>query len=135
VFHFNFLQDYATVCPAKLAEVSKFAIPKQATRFFMDLANLDSLSDDAIREAYFGADWLYYCRETPLWRTRIQGHGGTIDTQNKRITFPCDDALEAFYDRYGLDPDEQCLDTHEKHGIMTDSYKLYSLDQFLKHIA
>jgi hypothetical protein len=131
VFHFNFLQDYATVCPAKLAEVSKFAIPKQATRFFMDHANLDSLSDDAIREAYFGPDWLYYCRQTPLWRTRIQEYGGTIDTQNKRIAFPSDDSLEQFYDKYGFEIDEQSLDTHEKHGIL-ESYPRYSLDEFIQ---
>lgn len=131
VFHFNFLQDYATVCPANLAEVSRFAIPKQATRYLMDHTNLNSLTDDAIREAYFGPDWLYYCRQTPLWRTRIQEHGGTIDTQNKRITFPCDDSLEQFYEKYGLEPDEQSLDTHETHGML-ESYPRYSLDEFIQ---
>lgn len=133
VFLFNFLQDYATKdLPVKLADVSRFAIPKQATRYLMDNNGLESLTDDAIREAYLGPDWLYYCRETPLWAKRIQEHGGTIDSLNKRVAFPSDDALEAFYDRYALDPDEQSLEIHEKHGIM-DSYKLYSLDQFISY--
>jgi hypothetical protein len=135
VFLFNFLQDYATVYPTNLADVSRFSIPKQATRFFMDHANLDSLSDDAIREAYLGPDWLYYCRETPLWRTRIQEYAGEIDSLKKCVVFPNDDSLEQFYGKYGLEIDEQSLDTHEKHGIMMDSYKLYSLDQFVRSLS
>jgi hypothetical protein len=131
VFHFNFLEDYATVCPAKLAEVSKFAIPKQATRYLMDNNGLECLNDGAISEAYLSPDWLYYCHETPLWQSRIQEHGGTVDLKNKCVEFPCDDKLEEFYDKYGLEPDEQSREIHEKHGIMMDSYKLLDLEQFV----
>jgi hypothetical protein len=131
VFLFNFLQDYATVCPTNLADVSRFAIPKQATRFFMDHANLESIRDEAIKEAYLGENWLYYCRQTPLWLNRIQEHGGAIDSKNKRVVFPGDDSLEAFYDKYGLEIDEQSREIHEKHGIILDSYKLLNLEQFI----
>jgi hypothetical protein len=135
VFLFKSISDYATTCPAKLADVSQFAIPKQATRFFMDHSDLQSLSDEAIREAYLGANWLYYCHQTPLWAKRIEEHAGEIDTQNKCVVFPNDDSLEQFYEKYGLDPDEQSRETHEKHGIVMDSYKAYSLDQFIRSIS
>jgi hypothetical protein len=134
VFLFNFLQDYATKdVPVKLADVSRFAIPKQATRYLMDNNGLELLNDGAIREAYLGPDWLYYCHETPLWAKRIQEHGGKVDLLKKRVAFPCDDSLEAFYDKYGLEPDEQSNQIHEKHGIMMDSYLPYSLDAFISY--
>jgi hypothetical protein len=135
VFLFKSISDYATTCPAKLADVSKFAIPKKATRFFMDHSDLQSLSDDAIREAYLGTNWLYYCRQTPLCAKRIQEYGGTVDTQNKCVVFPNDDSMEEFYEKYGLEPDEQTRETHEKHGIFMDSYKTYSLENFISEFA
>ena len=119
VFRFQSISDYVTKdAPVKLADMSKFAIPKAATRFFMDLANLESLNNDVIRDAYLSTDWLYYCRETPLWAKRIADYGGTIDLHHKRVVFPSDDSLEAFYDKYGLNPDEQSREIHKKHGIM-----------------
>jgi len=129
VFQFNTLANYTTVSPAKLTDVSLYSIPKTLTRFFMDRTNLRELTDDAIRDAYLSADWLYYCRETPLWLTRIREHDGTIDHTKKRVVFPNDDLHESFYEKYGLEPDEQSREIHEIHGIR-GIYKLYSIDEF-----
>ena len=70
-----------------------------------------------IQEAYLGPDWLYYCRNTPIWTDRIRQHGGMIDDETKQIVFSREDDLEDFYDIYGLEPDEQSLEIHEKHGV------------------
>jgi hypothetical protein len=126
VFIFNFLSEYETPRDIQLGDVSIYAIPKSATRFFMDNSNLKSLTDRAIRDAYLSHDWLYYCRETPIWATKIQEYGGIIDTINKRVAFPSDDIQEQFYNRYGLEQDEQSREIHERHGIV-DSYEPYSL--------
>lgn len=69
-----------------------------------------------IKEAYLGPNWLYYCAETPIWRSRILEHGGQIG--EGQIVFGTDDDLEAFYDKWGFEPDEQSNQMHEIHGII-----------------
>ena len=77
----------------------------------------------AEREAYLGPNWLYYCAKTPIWMSRIQEGGGkTIETETEggeegRVEFETDDLLEAFYERWGFEPDEQSLELHRLHGI------------------
>lgn len=75
----------------------------------------DTDSARIIREAYLGPNWLYYCAETPIWWSRIQEHGGQIG--EGQIVFGTDDDLEAFYDKWGFEPDEQSNQMHEIHGI------------------
>jgi len=52
-------------------------------------------------------DWLYYCSKTPYWSEKIREHGGTVNVENKTVTF--DDATkeEEFIEKYWLEPDEQ----------------------------
>ena len=50
---------------------------------------------------------------SPLWRARISANNGTIDKEAKAVTFEDDDDLEQFYEKYGLDPDEQRLDVQQ----------------------
>lgn len=59
-------------------------------------------------------DWLYAASFSPLWRARISANNGTIDKEAKAVTFEDDDDLEQFYEKYGLDPDEQRLDVQQK---------------------
>lgn len=69
-----------------------------------------------IKEAYLGPNWLYYCAETPTWKSRIQQYQGRVE--DGQIVFETDDALEAFYDKWGFEPDEQSSKMHEIHGVM-----------------
>jgi hypothetical protein len=78
----------------------------------------DQESMREIREAYLGPNWLYYCADTPIWWSRIEEHGGQV--RNGQIVFETDDELEAFYDKWGFEPDEQSRETHAKHGILID---------------
>lgn len=58
--------------------------------------------------------WLYYSSYSPVWAERIKLFKGTINHENKQITFDCDDSEEAFYDNYGYEPDEQKIATQHK---------------------
>lgn len=51
--------------------------------------------------------WERFAYETPYWDYRFRIYGGKYDAESKRVCFPTDDAREDFYDRYGLEPDEQ----------------------------
>lgn len=78
---------------------------------------LYGLTMESVREAYLGGNWLYYCRKSPVWFNRICIGRGMVDDLGKRVTFPSDDELEAFYGVWGLEPDEQCKEMHICHGI------------------
>ena len=64
-------------------------------------------------------DWLYAASFSPMWQARIRAHNGTINKEAKEVTFEEDDDLEQFYDKYGLEPDEQHLEIqHKSTGII-----------------
>lgn len=56
----------------------------------------------------FENNWLYYCRDTPYWIDKIVEFDGAIDYNNKRIVFPSDTLCDKFYDKWNLEPDDQC---------------------------
>ena len=82
-------------------------------------------------------DWLYAASFSPLWRSRIMANNGTIDDDKKEVTFECDDDLEQFYEKHGLEPDEQRLEIQQKStggAISQDAtwHKFYSKNGLVK---
>jgi hypothetical protein len=137
VFQFTRLSNYVTeeAIPGKayqlLSTVRRFQVPRSDTRVLMDVADgLSNLTHETIRAAYFGENWLYYCRNTPLWQVRIAECEGDYDDENKQVWFPNDNLLEEFYDKYGLEPDEQAANTH---GFV--DYTKSSLHEFVKRYS
>ena len=56
-----------------------------------------------------GDDWLAHAFNSPVWRQRIEKYGGgTIDGE---IKFEGEDNEEQFHSWYGMEPDEQPLNT------------------------
>lgn len=97
-----------------LQQVSQYPIRQEAK----DLAKyVLGVLPEKVREAYLGENWLYYCAGTPIWASRIQDGGGIVNDLGKRVAFKSDDDLEAFYERWGLEPDEQCAEMHRWHGV------------------
>ena len=84
---------------------------KHVSRYFIRKTDLDV----NINNAYLG-DWLYYCRKTPVWKTRIESFGGRIE-ENGKIVFETDEQFEQFYDKWGFEPDEQPMEIHNAHGV------------------
>ena len=100
-----------------LKQVTQYKIRQEAK----DLAkNICNVSPEIVREAYLGMDWLYYCAGTPVWESRIREGRGVVDDLGKRVAFESDDDLEAFYERWGFEPDEQCAEMHRWHGVDFD---------------
>jgi hypothetical protein len=65
-----------------------------------------------LRDCYLN-NWLFHASFSPLWKQRIEQFDGLIDNELKTITFD-DDKLEAFYNLYGLEPDEQPKEIQDK---------------------
>jgi hypothetical protein len=59
-------------------------------------------------------NWLYAASFSPLWLARIRGNNGQINEETKEVTFKDDESLEQFYEKYGLEPDEQRLEIQKK---------------------
>ena len=77
--------------------------------------NLFHLTRDSIDiVTAYRDDWLYAASFSPLWKARIAGSNGTINEEAKEVTFKDDESLEQFYDKYGLEPDEQRLEVQQK---------------------
>jgi hypothetical protein len=51
--------------------------------------------------------WLYYANKSPIWAERISINGGKLNHESHSVYFDTVDLEEAFYDKYGLEPDEQ----------------------------
>lgn len=68
------------------------------------------------REAYLGVNWLYYCAQTPIWVDRIAESRGKVG--DGKVEFETEDDLQEFYERWGLEPDEQCAEMHQWHGVL-----------------
>jgi hypothetical protein len=66
-----------------------------------------------IKNAY-NYQWLYHASFAPIWKERIEKFHGYIDKINKTVIFneieDSDDNLQAFYDEFGYEPDEQKTD-------------------------
>ena len=57
--------------------------------------------------------WEYFAYQTPIWSSRFNKYNAVLDNAKKRIVFKNDDDMEAFYDSFGLEPDEQSLEVQK----------------------
>jgi len=64
-----------------------------------------------IKDVYLN-NWLYHASFTPLWDQRIRVHNGTV--KDRDVVFATDDDIEEFYEKYGLEPDEQKTEVQQK---------------------
>jgi len=51
--------------------------------------------------------WEYYSAKSPIWKTRIENAGGTLNHETKQIDFISEESREQYYEKYGYEPDEQ----------------------------
>ena len=75
------------------------------------------------KDAEYLRDWLYYAAlETPVWKSRVSAYSSfRLDHPTKTAVFDDDDQMESFYDKYGLEPDEQPLSIHHMQGFFLDT--------------
>ena len=58
--------------------------------------------------------WLYFAQFSPIWKKRIEEFKGVSNEKTLSIVFPSDEKEEEFYEKYGLEPDEQSQNCHAK---------------------
>jgi hypothetical protein len=58
--------------------------------------------------------WLYYAAHSPIWKARLDLYNGTKNHITKHIDFDTDANLEAFFEEYGYEPDEQSKEVQEQ---------------------
>lgn len=77
--------------------------------------NRDQYEIKDIKNIYHNL-WLNNCYETPIWKKRILQYNGKWSKENGRIEFEEEDdtLMQAFYDLYGYEPDEQKLAIQNK---------------------
>ena len=58
--------------------------------------------------------WMYHASATPVWKARVESFQGVCNHVKKSLEFPNDDLLEAFYEAYEYEPDEQAQEIQDK---------------------
>jgi hypothetical protein len=72
--------------------------------------NYDSDCDiNLYQNLHSQTQWMYYASNSPIWNMRFQKYGIKMDHLLKEVVFPSDDVFETFMDKFGFEPDEQCL--------------------------
>lgn len=71
-----------------------------------------SETEKAERLAIFRTKWLYHAAFSPVWSERILEYSGRIQEASREVLFG--EHEDAFYDRYGFEPDEQSLELQKK---------------------
>jgi hypothetical protein len=78
----------------------------------------------------YSDNWLYHAAFSPEWFSRIKSCKGYVDYQNQQVKFVNEDWEEAFYSKYGYDPDEQPLFVKENALKLTKSDNARTWQQF-----
>ena len=58
--------------------------------------------------------WLYQASFSPVWFDRIKSHRGYVDYINQKVEFVDEDLQQAFFTKYGYEPDEQPTNVKER---------------------
>lgn len=109
-----------------LKEMRHFSISKDIGCFNLKRYNL---TREELLDLYF-YKWEYYASFSPVWK-KIFDSWGIDFYSNKNPQFLNDDVLEIFYCKFGLEPDEQSCETHNKSiGVLYS----YPINDWIKNI-
>ena len=71
-------------------------------------------TEERDRLTLFREHWLYHASFSPVWKERIAAYSGKIDEPRREVSFGKEVDSEAFYEKYGFEPDEQSLELQKK---------------------
>jgi hypothetical protein len=121
------LDEYKTQLPEPekgrlyLNKVCKYPIHREYNTFF------ETPCSDYKKEFHF--HWLYFASRSHIWLKRIEEFKGAPNHEKMTVDFPDDDLFDAFYDKWGLEPDEQKKELQDK-CIGNCPLKQLSIDDF-----
>ena len=96
-----------------------FGIPNEIGCFNLERYNY---SREELENNYF-YKWEFMASKSKIWNERINTWFGEFD-KNNNIKFSNDDLEEKFYEKYGLEPDEQSIETHNKSINSIEKYEI-----------
>ena len=125
---YNGLISKKDIVPYKLLKNERlYEVSDEIGCFNLERFNYDV---DEIKNMYF-YNWLYYVKECPYWKNILE-HWCVEFDENKEPIFMNDDLEEKFYSKFGLEPDEQSLETHNK---SIKEIKKYNMVQWIRKIV
>ena len=99
----------------------------------------DTLTSPATLLDLYNNKWLYHASFSPEWFDRIRSHRGYVDYVNQKVEFVDEDQQQAFFAKYGYEPDEQPTNVKEKSIMTIDKminwstfYKTYNKNNLFK---
>ena len=137
--------QYETILPTN--EVRAYRILKTACICGIDdLKHLslfklerDTLASPSNLLDLYNNKWLYHASFSPEWFDRIRSHRGYINYVNQKVEFVDEDQQQAFFAKYGYEPDEQPTNVKEKSIMTIDKminwstfYKTYNKNNLFK---
>ena len=91
----------------------------------------DGWTFGAVTEKYNSLNkWIYHASFSPMWFNRIKSCKGYVDYVKQEVKFVNEEWEEAFYNKYGLEPDEQPLFVKENVLKLTKDDNSRSWQQF-----
>ena len=137
--------QYETILPTN--EVRAYRILKTACICGIDdlkHLSLFKLERDTLVSAsnlldLYNNKWLYHASYSPEWFDRIRSHRGYVDYTKQTVEFVDEDQQQAFFAKYGYEPDEQPTNVKEKSIMTIDKminwsafYKTYNVNSLFK---
>ena len=105
---------YKTVCSSSIKnyKILGTECSYDIDKPFLNLFKLARQTVPDLQDKY-NIGWLYHASFSPTWFERIQECKGYIDYVRNKVLFINEDWEEIFYDKYGLEPDEQSQNTKD----------------------
>ena len=76
----------------------------------------------------FHNHWLFYASYSPVWMDRIKKFHGWVDEDSIKVFFENEDFEEEFYNKWGLEPDEQSSEIQNR--ILGDNVEQMGVKDF-----
>ena len=100
---YNFIQHLMNIIPPN---VRPYRVLNEKCLFETHKCdNYDLDERKNVIQSIYDGKWLYYCYLTPVWKSRFNEFGGKINNLEKTVDFYNDENENAFYEKYGYEPD------------------------------
>ena len=106
-----------------LRDACRYAVHKEVNQLF-------KTEPKSLQNEYYN-HWEYYAYRSTYWSEIIDKYNGIVNHEKKTIDFLNENDMEAFYDIWAIEPDEQPLSVQSK-SIGTGDEHLLSLSEFCK---
>ena len=109
-----------------LPSCCKYEIRTELTQLLQTKKKVDTMRITYIE--MLRSHYLYFTKDTPIWRSRISDYRCKVNNNKHTITFYNEDDNDNFYKKWDFEPDEQSNETIQK--ITGANMSPYTIHQF-----